>query len=296
MKRVFCLLLSLLICFASLHAFAEEAPTVADVLDDILHMQPQDRAQLMELASTYMNAMGEAVPAQPEVSEPVPQRLEGDGFATPEDAAMEYLTGLKERDVAKMLNAFAFETYVEHFDLEQALEDLRSWTINLSAGLPNEIDVYRQLNVYLLYASQVQRIRGSLLSFQWEGNRDPYVPFTLFSDFENATDAYDFLLTDRSELLGTISDIEFVDPQTVVDNENLFTNERAMKSQDKIRQRMGADEQAHLCAALKMGGSDYYFTCSAARYGDKWYLYDVPGYVGICLDASPSGFVLIPAE
>jgi len=296
MKRVCCLVLSLLICFASLSAFAQEAPSVADLLDDILHLEPQDRAQLMDLASAYMSAMGESMPVQTAPSEPETGRLEGDGFATPEEAALQYLSGLKERNVEKMLRAFAIETYVENYDLELALEQMGVWMINMNAGLPGEIEMYNQLNAYLYYGTQVQSIRNGLLAFQWEGSRDPFGVISVNKDFESVAAAYDFLCSDRSERLETISDIEFVDPLTVVDNTTPLTSERALAKQDQIRQRMGADELAYPCAMLKMDGSDYCFTCSAARYGDRWYLYDVPGYVGAIMGINAVDFPLLPAE
>ena len=55
-------------------------------------------------------------------------RYEGEGFDTPEDAALYYLAGLKNQDFEQMLAAFAWETQADHFDFRSFvyLERFRS--------------------------------------------------------------------------------------------------------------------------------------------------------------------------
>lgn len=298
MKKLLCLMLCLTLCLTSLSAMAQDMPSVADVLNQILQLQPEERAQLLDLTQTYMSAMGESMPAPPAQSaEPASFRLEGDGFATPQEAALHYLEGLKERDANKMLRSFAYETYIENFDLEAYLDQMAGWSFNLNPGLPNEVEMYRQLNTMMLYSSIAQTTKAMLLNFNWEGSdRDIYMPFSLVKEFESTGAALDFLAQDRTALLETISDIHFVDPLTIVENEKRFTSERMLKNLEKTRVRMGADELSHLAAALKFNGEDVFFACSAARYGEKWYLYSVPGHVGNALGLDMNAFPLFTLE
>ena len=298
MKRMLCLFVCLLLSIASIPAWADESPNVADVLDDIFHLSPKERAQLIEMADLYMSAMGEKPSEEPAEAETASgEKFEGDGFSTPEEAAMQYITGLKERDINKMLRAFAVETYVDHFDFRMLLEHMGAWTMSLDIALPNEPPMYRDMNVAAYYGKLAQRISYSLFGFRFEeSDLDFRSVLSVNNDFGNAQKAYEFFLQERTYLLETISDVAFVDPVTFVSNERHITGERAVKNQERLRQRMGADELRILLATLKMDGKDYFFSCDAARYGDRWFLYAAPGQVAAIMGHTPLDFVLQPLE
>ena len=90
---------------------------------------------------------GEPAAAEPEAAEPAPAaaaepeeeslasgekngkiRYEGDGFDTPEDAVRYYLEGLRNLDVQQMLGAFAWETRMSRFSVENYYYWLNSYS------------------------------------------------------------------------------------------------------------------------------------------------------------------------
>ena len=299
MKRMLCLFVCLLLSIASIPALASETPSVADVLNDVLSMSAQDRAQLMELTAVYMKAMGEMLPEEPAEAEASSgEKFEGDGFSTPEEAGMQYIMGLKERDIKKMLKAFAVESYVDHFDFRMQLEQMGAWTVNFDIALPNQPQMYRDMNVATYYGGLVQDMSYSLLDLHFEkSDLDPMLPISVNKDFGDAEKAYAFFVQqEKTRLLETISDVAFVDPVTFFEDEKYFTSPGALREQEKTRQRLGADEIRYVAATLKMDGKDYYFSCDAARYGDRWFLYKAPGRVAVYMGSTPSGFVLQPLE
>lgn len=287
MKRILCFFLCLLLCSAAVPALAaSEPPSVVDVLDDALS----------KLTAMCTKPLDETPPEEPAEASSE-EKLEGDGFSTPEEAGMQYIMGLKERDINKMLKAFAVETYVDHLDFRMLLEQLGGWTMTLDIALPNEPQMYRDMNVAVYYGKLAQRIRNNLLGFHFEGSDwDSAGVLSVANDFGDAQKAYEFFLHERTDLLETITDVAFVDPLTIVPNENIFTREGYVKSQERLRQRMGANELRSLTATLKMDGKDYFFSCDAARYGDRWFLYAVPGQIANIMGFDPLGFVLQPLK
>lgn len=287
MKRILCFFLCLLLCGAAVPALAaSEPPSVVDVLDDALS----------KLTAMCTNPLDETPPEEPAEASSE-EKLEGDGFSTPEEAGMQYIMGLKERDINKMLKAFAVETYVDHVDFRMLLEQLGGWTMALDIALPNEPQMYRDINVAVYYGKLAQRIRNSLLGFHFEESDLNFAGvLSVANDFGDAQKAYEFFLQERTDLLETITDVAFVDPLTIVPNENIFTREGYVKSQERLRQRMGADELRSLTATLKMDGKDYFFSCDAARYGDRWFLYAAPGQIANIMGIDPLAFVLQPLE
>jgi hypothetical protein len=70
------------------------------------------------------------------------------GFDTPEDAVWEYVDGLKNADLDRMIGAFAIETYIENASLEKSLERVRAYLFFSSdINMPNSNEFVTALNI-----------------------------------------------------------------------------------------------------------------------------------------------------
>ena len=77
------------------------------------------------------------------------QKMEGDGFETPEEALEAYILGLIHGDFSEMLAACAVESYVDHYDIEAQIGRLKAiMPLSVSENyLPAVNDFTRQLNL-----------------------------------------------------------------------------------------------------------------------------------------------------
>ena len=72
-----------------------------------------------------------------EASETTKIRYEGDGFDTPEDAVICYMTGLRNLDFEQMLGAFAWETLASHYLTEKQIKRLKGYNPAIAARMPS---------------------------------------------------------------------------------------------------------------------------------------------------------------
>ena len=89
-------------------------------------------------------------------------RYEGEGFETPEEAALCYVEGLKNLDFQQMLSAFAWETQAEHYSVKDSLMRLASYSPSNSVKFPSSHDFLVDANLEAIRARELQMINRSL--------------------------------------------------------------------------------------------------------------------------------------
>ena len=206
-----------------------------------------------------------AQPAQASV------RLEGDGFATPEEAVAFYLEGLKNLDYNQMLKAFAWETQAEHFSTEARVRRVKAYTMGMKPRMPSDGAFLRSAALYSLLSAQTDVIYTSLEAYilgeDNPADKTGSVTLKTDEDFEAFWKKFD---NGRLEKLSRMGEIVFPTPDQVT--ENRFSMENNQKNYAKQNAAYGADETADVPAVADLGGEVLFVAPTAARYGDRWYL------------------------
>jgi len=234
----------------------------------------------------------------------IPQRIECDGFDSPEDAVTEYLTAFSDSDVARMIGAFSIESYVNNFDYQEYVYNMgffAPWyTINLDsneyeysinvarrrsgvAGLIN-ID-YRFLCLSDIdripdpdYLSPDGRIVGTIL---YPGNKEEDEE-DIVALINWINERYNSLSLDSLEILGFIPRESIFDEflaGDVVDN--------VLRHESDFGRFIRADELIGCAAVFELGGKTFLFCPNVVRYGDKWLIESLNGDTMRALRSSP---------
>ena len=92
-------------------------------------------------------------------------RYEGDGFDTPEEAALWYLAGLKNGDYDQMLSAFAWETQADHYDFKKQITRTKGITPVTVPGMPASNGLLRTAALEQIRDYQIHMICVSLENY-----------------------------------------------------------------------------------------------------------------------------------
>jgi hypothetical protein len=259
-------------------------------------------------------------------------KIEGSGFATPEDAAKAYLTALRNRDMDTMLAAFAVETYVDHYDFEAMVERLNSYNIKYELRFPNTNSFNRRMNVegrrhsiaeqiqlqYMLYNAPDALSNGATFIFKGSETVSDFV-----EDFEHSTGDYVFndlkintvissqdlaedqspedlaedLLKDAEKDLpeDLLEDLPEDALESMMDKYLSESNQKNIERQAKI---FGADieDVANVAVVFEAGGKAWIFCPQAIRYNGRWYLQTLQGNVAILCGMSSFTGGIAPLE
>ena len=225
-------------------------------------------------------------------------RYEGEGFATPEEALTCYMEGFKNLDFDQILSAFAWETQMEHYDLQTYLERFRAYQPSMRPRMPSVHEFVFSANVNILRFNQIDLIYRSLekylLGYDSEAAATGIITFRKDSD-----DVSDFLKkfdSGRIEKLKQMTNIRFLSPDAV-------TNGRfsAGKNPENFIQQTacyGADEAVNLVGVADVGDDTFLCCPTICRYGDRWYLVSVSSMVSSILgiDTYLQAFICMPSD
>ena len=223
-------------------------------------------------------------------------RYEGDGFDTPEEAALCYVAGLKNLDLEQMLSAFAWETQVDHFDFKAYITRLKGIDPITVPGMPVFSDLSRSANIEQFRGFQTNYICLAVecfvndelinaparsLVFQEEGELDEYL--------ERCDNG-------RLESLAEMTNIRIYSPDDVT--EGKFSLEQNLESFARENARYGADEVRAVFITFDIGWETYAVSPTVARYGDKWYVVSVSSRISMMLgiDSNHQAFFGVPDE
>lgn len=222
---------------------------------------------------------------------------EGPGWETPEAAVEMYLEGLREQDIAKMISAYAVETYVDHFDLQALLTRIGAYTTGMSPRLPNANPLLRDINVEARKNEIMQSIvlqLSAICTPEW----DFLTPTTFDRDhIDEETAAFVEALGDAYNAVdyGALKILYFVPPESISEH---YASE---KNQENLRANgapYGADEVRSVIGVFTLGDMVCALCCDTMRYGEDWFLFRANGNIGalIGLTSASGGAVAVTED
>lgn len=218
-------------------------------------------------------------------------KIEGNGFDSPEEAVLAYLEGLKNCDANAMVESFAIETFAENFDLHAQLE----WKLRAMPNLYNNttpfgeettagkrhgdvaLTVQRTILKFCLTDTEYEALtQGSSVAFIAAESR---IGYDMIDDFID-------LLTDPDveEAFSEMEIGDFLEAEDLMhDGAQETYNSRPAKEHRRIQETVyGYEEIVPIAIEVEIGGEDYVFLMSVAEFDGKWYNFEVDvGFLGI---------------
>ena len=219
-------------------------------------------------------------------------RYEGEGFDTPEDAALYYLAGLKNQDFEQMLAAFAWETQADHYDFRSLAAYLRGFDPVIVPGMPFSNELLYSANLEQIRCRQAYLISRALELFVNSEMETSSTRTVLMKD-EAEIDEY-FRRCDNSwpEQFASLGNIRIYTPDDLT--EGKFSNEMNQKNYLKQNARYGAEETRDVVIFADAGDTTIAIMPVAARYGDRWYLVNVSSMTSLILGIATNCQALFP--
>lgn len=212
------------------------------------------------------------------------ETMEGSGYATPEQAAVAYLTALKRGDPDGMLAACAVETYADSFDLAAQIERLQVYT-PYNALLPDNDAMSRTLNANLRQAelAYIMRLQYQFLSANDSALTDG-APIRL-GDGESGQALLDRLYhSGLLPFLNTMVIGDAIDPTVLHTKYEDPNNQANLARQAAI---LGAQELRSVAIPVLFGSEALVFCPDVAQYNGRWYIANLQGNLANLL-GSPS--------
>lgn len=225
--------------------------------------------------------------------------IESDGFASPEEAVSAYIKGLQDNDLTEMLSAFAVETYVENYSLAKMVDRVRSYQPTFGF-IPTISDFSLELNIEqrrtiitaAIRAQYLVLTNSATINEEYSGR-----PVLLNDSYESGDDLVSQLFATEDETY--LSDIrfegKFYNPADFSENYLAETNQKNLEKQAAV---INADEIKSTVAGLASAGTEFVLCMDTVRYGDKWFVLDAGGNIGVLLniDAFHAGLLPIPED
>ena len=230
-------------------------------------------------------------------------QYEGEGFATPEDAVLAYLEGLKNLDVGRMLGAFAWEIQAEHFRFRDYLLQMKGIDPPAVPGMPFTSDLLVSANLELMQYQQVMLVYQALEMYLLRENHlSNTLTYSIKLGNDAEIEAYFRLFSDSGRLqsLAAMDNIRFYssDDVTGFNGKPERQQESIRKYYEKQNRKYGADEVRDIVVLFDAGADTLFFAPTVVRYGEKWYLVDVSSYTSNAFGISTyeQGFCLVPED
>lgn len=199
------------------------------------------------------------------------QKLESDGFTSPEKAVEEYLNAFKNKDLNKMISCFAIESYVETYDAQAAIESMKLFQpMNSSFQWPDLGALSQEMNIKRRESGIFSTISNQYIELCTNADSDSTITGYRLNDY---SDYYEFLsdfVSDRKEAL--LSSIKF-------NNEFVSWNEIADTDRDKYiesREKSLFFDGAKIepvFAKFYIDNQSFVLAIDTVQYNGKWYLY-----------------------
>lgn len=258
---------------------------------------------------------GEPAAAEPEAAEPAPAaaaepeeeslasgekngkiRYEGDGFDTPEDAVRYYLEGLRNMDVQQMLGAFAWETRMSRFSVENYYYWLNSYSPTMIPRYLPENEMISTANLEAIRMLDSRFIYYSIKAFIYPDGYDMGEAIGPLDDKQGESFLQGFKY-DRLDKLAGMSNIRFLTPDSVTGGKySSEQNQKNMKARYTDIYR--ADEITDVVAVADIGDETIAVIPAVARYGSKWYIVTLSSITSSILGLGQyeKGFTVVPAD
>lgn len=215
-------------------------------------------------------------------------RIEGNGFSSPEKAAVAYLEAMKKGDVEKMSATFAVETYVDNYQLDAYIDRMHAFIPSSQLQL-QAVDTYTR---EMMINSRMTGInRDMVYQYIWLAAENPeqfcegkVISVTDSADapYCNGADLVEDLVDPEwkktiSKLeIGKVYDQEWVLDELMGDVPEQYEKQR-IEMYDNI---VGCDESACVAVEFSLDGEEYFLFMTVIRYGNRWYNCQCSGLLG----------------
>ena len=194
-------------------------------------------------------------------------KTESEGFATPQQAAIAFLDGLKAQDWEQMLGTFSVESYAEHYDLQAYTEYTQTYVyMKQDVSLPAVNEFVKAIVIRdrkkKVEKSIRQQGKGLYFSSKYTKGQAPMQEDT-FHEWEDITEK---MALESINVLGVITD-DAVDKLVGADiiekmRDNLAPQKAAL---------LGADQIKDCIIVYECEGESYLLFMETASYDGKWY-------------------------
>ena len=226
----------------------------------------------------------------------VSKQYEGDGFDTPEDAALCYLAGLKNLDFSQLLSAFAWETQVDHYDYKAKVTRLRGIDPTIVPAMPAVNELLRSVMLEQIRSTQINYICRSLENYVNDEMSDSPTMSLVFQSETEIDEYFDRCDNGKIENLATMKNIRFYTPDDLTKGK--FSIEQNQKNYLKMNACYGADETKDIIIAADIGEDTVVVSPTVARYGDRWYVVNVSSMTEMIIGVAVNymAFFVLPDE
>lgn len=210
--------------------------------------------------------------------------IESAGFDSPQMAAAAYLEGLKAGDLDHMMSAFAVESYVEYYKLQEYLEQVGSYGfLRQEINLPVVDGLSRAMNIRSRKKEVVGQAAGQFASVCiLNGSYYGHLPMPeaklgsndYVQGLAKMIDATDM---DSMKILG------YIPPEALSKD---YASDNSRKLRTNQAGICGADKQESCAVAFEIGGNKYIICPDTVEYKGKWYIKTLNGQLSTQLSIS----------
>lgn len=203
------------------------------------------------------------------------EKIEGDGFDTPEEAALAYLKGLKEGDFEQVLSAFAVETYVKNYRLDKQIDG--RWQYSLSDSFVPSVSEYtKKLNIEMRRHEIFRNIQEGYLSLigLTSGGQE-----TLTENISGDEILDELFALNAVTCFNAIDyDGTFTNLAYLVDKYWNASNSWEEQVEDWTQKKLdwsGTDNLEWLAVNFTYAGIPLAINMSVVQYDQKWYIFEL---------------------
>lgn len=244
--------------------------------------------------AVFCGECGTKLKQDPVMDQNSPAKYEGDGFDTPEDAALCYLAGIRNLDFDQILSAFAWETQADRFDYKAMITRAKGTDPTYIPGMPVCSNLSLTANTELIRDSSIIYICRALELYI---NDEITQSATYALSFKEENEFMEYLQrcdNGRLEKLSEMKNIRFYTPDDATDGK--FSIGRNPENFLKMTAQYGADEVVNLFITMDIGNETYVIAPSVARYGGRWYVVSIGSMISniLGIEANRQAFFPLP--
>ena len=193
-------------------------------------------------------------------------RIEGDGCSTPEEAVMLYLHGLENGDMNQMLSAFAIESYVDNYKLEEQVETAAWLYVEY---VPNVSEYARRLNIEQRKRKVTEMIRAQYRGWNSTGRAD-------LEKGETGAECLRRVFYRGEDLWFSHikADGAFESPSVLGQSDHWDYEENANRNQKEAIQYLGGEQIKEVAADFIWMNMPFVLCARTIEYQEKWYILD----------------------
>jgi len=206
------------------------------------------------------------------------ERFSETGFDSPEDAIITYLEGLRDSDLERMVSAFAIETLVENFSLEEQLNRFQVYDTRMEPRLPNTNEFITEINVERRRGSVVDWISRQIIFLsgpdlaELAGQGIHRVDDESEGFVRQFNESLDALNLQSIEILG------FIPLQAFDDLVNALEEHLALQTIV-----FNSDQLIGRIAVFELDGETFFLAVDVVNYDGRWYILHLGGGTGTML-------------